>query len=336
MSAWESSESVGSGVRRRSRTTRRGAGLLLAVLALLGIGLVAGAVPASAAGNGVTFTAVVNGRSLDSIGSNSPLVLHPDQDLTIAVSITNSTSATVDVRAVRLDGRVLNMSFFNYSTRIDRSIAPGATEQATFAVDISDLGSQATGLLPGRLALLNPNREVITEQSFPVDVKGPLDSAYGVFGIMVALITVLLLGAALARLALGTLPENRWYRATRFAVPGIGLGLTFTFTLSVFRALVPDGNAWLAFVVGGGLIGLAVGFFTPGPGGADDNRRPGTSDDEGQDDQDGPSAYPFTSAGADSPLQLDLRRTLGGDGSTPSNFRESGGGGAVGGPTVRG
>jgi hypothetical protein len=236
---------------------------MVAAASLLGLGAVSAA-PARAA-DGVSFSATLNDRPVDRIDSNNPLTMRPQDELRVSVAIRNDTSAPVEVRSVKVDGRVLNMSFFLYNTRIDRTIEPGETGRANVGIDISDLSEQATGLLPARIQLLDRDRNVLAEHIFPVDVRGSLTSTYGLFGILVAIITLLLLATALIRLAMRQLPENRWFRATRFAVPGIGIGMTLTFTLSALRVLVPGGSSWLAFIVVGGLVGLAVGFFTPGP-----------------------------------------------------------------------
>jgi serine/threonine-protein kinase len=76
---------------------------------------------------------------------------------------------------------------------------------------------------------------------------------------------VLLLIAALYRLATHQLSGNRWLRATRFAVPAAGLGLTLTFTLSALGLLMPSPTASLGFVGAGTAVGLLLGYLTPDP-----------------------------------------------------------------------
>lgn len=91
------------------------------------------------------------------------------------------------------------------------------------------------------------------------------------FGLAVAGLTALLLAAALIRLAARRLPANRWNRATRFGVPGLGVGLTLTFTISALRIASPSPGVWLTLVVLGGVIGFVFGFLTPGPGEGDED-----------------------------------------------------------------
>lgn len=259
----------------RRPAVRAAAVVVVAAASLLGL---ASAGPAQAAG-GVDFSATLNDRPVDKIDSNSPLVMRPQDELKVSVAIRNDTSSPVVVRIIKVDGRVLNMSFFLYNTRIDRTIEPGETGRANVGIDVSDLADQATGLLPARIQLLDRDRNVLAEHDFPVDVKGSAGSTYGLFGILVAIITLLLLATALIRLAMRQLPENRWFRATRFAVPGIGIGMTLTFTLSALRVLVPGGSSWLAFILIGGLVGLVIGFFTPGPHVADEGTSSHYTDD---------------------------------------------------------
>ncbi len=206
-----------------------------------------------------------DGVSLADVDDNRPLQLDPDRDVVLELRVENPQDTDVVLRTVRVEGRVLGMTFFDYATRVDRTVAAGATEDLSLPLDVSALGEQATGLLPAHLTLIGPDREVLLDDPFPVDVEGSLWSTYGVFGLLVAAITLVLLAAALVRLALGALPRHRWLRASRFAVPGLGLGLTLTFTLSVLGLLVPSAESWVAVVVGGGLLGLLAGFATPSP-----------------------------------------------------------------------
>jgi len=221
--------------------------------------------PAAAAVSGVRMTATINGRDTKTITSNNPLRLRPEQNPDVKVSAFNGTDHPVNVRSVRIDGKAMDLTFYTFSTEVDLVLAPGQSGEREFTIDLMDLGGQATGLLPSRLSLLDPHRQIIASHSFPADVRGSLRSVYGIFGIAVAGITACLLAAVLVRLVTHRLPANRWTRAVRFAIPGIGIGLSLTFTLSVFRVFSPDPNKWLTLTAAGALIGFVIGYLTPGP-----------------------------------------------------------------------
>ncbi|NHC13796.1 hypothetical protein [Motilibacter deserti] len=221
--------------------------------------------PATAADADVGVGATLDSRTTNAIDSNDPLDLRPERELAVTVEVENRGTTPIEIRSVRLEGKVIGLTFFEYSTRIDLQVAPGATETSDFSVDVGDLRGQATGLLPATLELVDADRNVVSSVDVPVDVKGSLRSVYGIFGLIIALVTLLLLIPALVRLALRALPENRWYRAVRFAIPGMGVGLTCAFTLSAMRVLMPDATASLTLVLVGGLVGLVLGFLTPGP-----------------------------------------------------------------------
>ncbi len=233
---------------------------------MLGLGAALGVAPASAAGGALAVQATVGGASLKDAGANSPIALRPTDTTVVAVTVTNNGSNPVEVRSVRLNARVLGLAFFSYTTRVDLVLAPGATGTRTFALDLTDLDGQATGLLPAELALLAPDRTVLASEKGTVDVRGKLRSVYGVFGLAVAAITALLLLALVVRLVRRTLPDSRWSRALRFAVPGVGLGLTVTFTLGVLRVVVPSLTASIGFLAGGLVVGFVLGYLTPAPG----------------------------------------------------------------------
>lgn len=240
-------------------------GWSLAALAALAV-IVALAVPAQAGGPRVSFVATIDGHAVKDGTVNNPLPLKPADNAVVHVEVTNNGSSQVEVRAVRLDARVLGLAFFSYTTRVDLTVAPGQTGTRTFALDLSDLDGQATGLQPAEVALLAPDRTVLASEYGTVDVRGKLWSVYGVFGLAVAGITGLLIAALIFRLVRRSLPGNRWSRALRFALPGIGFGLTVTFTLSVLRVLVPSRGVTVGLLAGGLVVGLVLGYLTPNPG----------------------------------------------------------------------
>lgn len=221
----------------------------------------AGAVESST----VSLSAMINGREVDRIDANQPLRLESDRGATVRMQVLNKTDRPMVVRTVRLHGEVVGLTFYTYDTLVDMRLDPGEADEREFFVDLSDLRGQATGLLPGRLTLLDEKRKILISDEFPVDARGSLGSVYGVFGLAVAAMTGLLLVAALVRLATQRLPLNRWSRAMRFAVPGIGLGLVLTFSLSAFRVFIPSARTWFPLVVIGAVAGFFVGYVTPTP-----------------------------------------------------------------------
>jgi hypothetical protein len=237
----------------------------LASLVLLLVGLALPTTPAYAASGDLQLRETVAGHSLKDAGANSPIALRPTDSAVVHVEVTNTGSSSVEVRAVRLDARVLGLAFFSYTTRVDLTLAPGATGTRTFALDLGDLDGQATGLLPAGLSLLGPDRSVLLRDTGTVDVKGKLTSVYGVFGLAVAAITALLLLTLCVRLIRRRLPDSRWSRALRFAVPGVGMGLTVTFTLGVVRVVVPSLGVSLGLLAGGLVVGFVLGYLTPSP-----------------------------------------------------------------------
>ena len=91
-----------------------------------------------------------------------------------------------------------------------------------------DLNGQTAGLLPARAVLYDTDGAAVASRAFVVDVRGRLRSVYGMFGIAVTAITLLLLGSALWRLRQTQLPHKRWRRAIAFALPGLGVGFVLT------------------------------------------------------------------------------------------------------------
>ena len=198
----------------------------------------------------------------------------------------NRSSSPVSARYVRLEGGVLGLKFYVFTTTADLQAAPGADDARTFTIDLLDLGTQASGLLPSRLVLLDAAGGEVAAEPLLVDVRGSASSVYAGFGLAVGGITVLLVAGALWRLARGRLPRNRWRRGLVLAAPGLGIGFTLTFTLSALRWAAPSGGVWTTFLMLGAAAGFVAGYLSPTPGGVDepdeldvDDREPDALDD---------------------------------------------------------
>lgn len=260
--------------------------------AALAVGLTAGtfASSAGAAGTsdkpaeGLDWTAVtVDGSDALAASSSDPLTLEPAEDTLVVLNVENKGDAPATIQNVRLSGEVLGMTFFNYTTRIDRVIAPETSTSVRFTIDLRELEGQATGLVPATLTLLDPDRQPLRTTDFAVDVRGSIRSVYGVFGLAVAASTALLFTVLILQLASNRLPPNRWNRATRFAVPGLGIGLTLTVTLSVLRLVTPSATAWVTLVLVSAGVAFVIGYFSPTPEPEEVEYEEDEEDEEGAD-----------------------------------------------------
>lgn len=209
------------------------------------------------------WEASINGRAVGEIDANDPVRLEPQEGAILQVSLTNSSTEEVTVRSVRLDGKVMGLTMYNFTTRIDVVLPANTQTTRTFDIDLIDLSGQATGLIPSRLQLLGEDRAVLAEADFPADIRGSVNSVYGVFGMAMLAITLLLLGGLLLRIRRTQMPENRWRRALRFLPVGIGLGLVLTFTLSATRQLSPSATSWTSIVLLCGAAAFALGYLLP-------------------------------------------------------------------------
>lgn len=271
-----------------------GARLVAVLLALLVASLIPGPLSLQAAaaqgtdGSAPTvqWEATVNGRPVDQIDANEPLRLEPEEGAKLDLTLTNTSGQEVSVRSVRLDGKVMGLTMYNFTTRIDLVLAPGEQTTRTFDLDLIDLSGQATGLIPSRLQLLDNERNVLQEQSFPADIRGSVNSVYGVFGLAVLGITLVLLAGLLLAIRRTEMPRNRWRRAVRFVPVGIGLGLVLTFSLSALRQLSPSAASWTTVVLVCAAGAFALGYFLPV--GVPDDQEPDTdlADVDGEDGAD--------------------------------------------------
>lgn len=278
------------GLRRRGIRGAPLAGAL--VLAILAATLIAGILhPGSSAaaapegddgGPTLEWEVSINDRPLGEIDANDPLRLDPTNGAVIDLTLTNPSAEEVTVRSVRLDGKVMGLTMYNFTTRVDLLMPPDSVTTRTFDIDLIDLSGQATGLIPSRLQLLDDDRGVLQEAEFPADIRGSVNSVYGVFGMAVLGITLVLLASLLLGIRRTEMPDNRWKRALRFLPAGIGLGFVLTFTLSATRQLSPSAGSWTVVVLACAAAAFAIGYFLP-IGVADDQDSP--ADVDGMDEE---------------------------------------------------
>jgi len=248
--------------RARRAVARRWAALaVLAVLVTLGWGVPV----AGAAVNGVSFTASVNGQPVDTSSDAHPAQIYPAKFAQILLTVSNNSASTVNISSVRLEGEVLNLPIFSYDTAVELVVPPGATKSLGFPISMSGVGSQATGLVVGTISLFGANGSVVASQPLVSKVHGSLASVYGLFGLAVLVLTVSSLAMALLAMARHTLPQNRWLRGVRFLIPGFGVGLVLTFSLSAFGIFTAGPGHWLPLLIITSFSGLAIGYLTPAP-----------------------------------------------------------------------
>ncbi len=233
------------------------------LLLFLGIFLGAGTPTAHAVTpDAVTVSAIVDGKK---VGPDDELVLDPGTSTRIEVTVHNGTDTVRHIKTVRLTGTALALTFFSYDTTVPFDVPAKQSVTRAFVLDLGQLGTQATGLLPTDIEVLDVNREVLATVGTTGDVRGSLWSVYGVFGIAVFALTVLAWAAALWGLARRKLPANRWQRAMQFLPAGVGTGLVAVISLSVLRVVAPSPAAEIPFLLGSAAAALLLGYLTPHP-----------------------------------------------------------------------
>lgn len=235
---------------------------LAAVVASVAVVLL-GASAAAQDASEISLDASIDGRSIANATDGSPIELDPSRSVELTVRVRNDDVAPAEIRYVRLEGRVIGLTFFSYTTQVGFAVEAGASDDRTYELDLVGLEGQATGKIPASIQVLDADREVIASERFVADVQGSLRSVYGVFGLLLLALTAVFLVRALLDLARGRLPSNRWARAARFAVPGVGIGLVIVFTLSAFHVVAPSGARWWILIAVCGAVFFFLGYVTP-------------------------------------------------------------------------
>ncbi|WP_433756616.1 hypothetical protein [Nocardia sp. CA-135398] len=237
--------------------------LLPSVFALVLGGLFAA--PVAAKPRGVDMSATIDDRDIAETSATEPLRLQPNSTIRVAIALTNNGDGALHIRRVDLAGHVLGLSFFSYSTAVELTIAPGKSEALKYRLDLTGLEGQATGLIVADLAVIGEDGTQVASIPLDTDVRGSLYSVYGLFGIALAVLTMLAIVDAALAVARHRLSTNRWQRGLRLLAPGIGIGLMFGFTASVLRWWVPDTGLWLAVAGVAAAVGFLLGYCSPTP-----------------------------------------------------------------------
>lgn len=249
---------MGTSSIRRRRTVQ----LVLAGV-VASIASVALAGPAWA-GPPLDIDATLDGRAVADAGANDPIELGASDQVDVTLVVTNRSSAPVEVRSVKLGATALGVTFVSYDTVVELDVPAGESREIAFTLPIYDIGDQAMGLVPGALVAYDGRGQVVGEQRFTLDVAGSSSSLYGRFGLLLVGFTVATVGLNLWLAARRRLPTNRLMRGLRFAIAGVGLGLTLCFVLSALRVLAPYPEVWPPLVIVPGLGFFLLGLLSPG------------------------------------------------------------------------
>ena len=182
----------------------------------------------------------------------------------------NNTDQELTVRSVQLRGNAFGITLLAYNVIINAPIAPGNKAVVAVPVEFIELGQQASGLLPASIRLLDPDRNVLGERGFTVDVRSSVTSLMAVFTLIVAITTgasILVIWIAIGR---RRLPRNRWRRGLRFALVGAGAGVSLTLILAEMLLVTPAGSVWIPLLLVPAVGAFLLGWFSPGPLGDDE------------------------------------------------------------------
>jgi len=214
----------------------------------------------------LTWSMTIGGANVADADTNRPVRLQPDRSVDVVLQATNRGKSPITLRTAQLQGGVLGLDFLVYTTRIDFVVpADAAPHERHFQFDLLGLGAQATGLMPAGVRLFDDRDHGVAGAQFPVAIEGTMGSVYGIFGLTVGGITLLLLAMAVFRLATGKLPSNRWRRGVAFLPAGLGVGFTLTFTVSALAWLLPSAGLWFTFLFVGAVVGFVAGYLSPTP-----------------------------------------------------------------------
>lgn len=213
----------------------------------------------------IEVEAELGGRDVTTADSTDPIRIEPKEEVPLQLTLRNLGDEVEEIRYVRLEGKALGLTFLTYDLGVRTTLDPGERATVATALDFFDLDNQATGYLGTSLRVYDPNRQLLGEQRFVVDVRGRATSTLGLFafvvvGISIFSVTVLVLNTLRRRL-----PPNRFVRGLQFAVAGSAVGVTLALGVAILRVAFADVEAWVPLVTLPTVIAFAVGYIAPGP-----------------------------------------------------------------------
>lgn len=242
------------------------------VLSLVGVPVaLATAGPAAAQQTDpVTFVAILDDQDLSLSSTGDPIVLDPDEESILTLTMRNTTNGPVTVRNVQLSAGAFGVTLLAYNVTINADIAAQDETRVEVPVDFVELGEQASGLLPASMRLLDENRDLLGKQNFTLDVQGSATSLTTIFTLVVAIATIAALVVIWIAIARRRLPHSRWRRGLRFALVGAGAGVSATLVLAELLLVTPAGKVWIPLLVVPAGAAFLLGWFSPGPLADDD------------------------------------------------------------------
>ncbi|RPI04125.1 MAG: hypothetical protein EHM63_10295 [Actinobacteria bacterium] len=231
--------------------------IVVAVISSLGFASVA------SAEDSVTFVMTIDGKDVSDSSGSDPIEI--DGEVPLEVTIDNISDETVTVQAIRLVGRSIGATVFSSEIAIGAQIDPDESESRTIELDLRGITDQANGLFEGEVQMLDPDRNVMASQDVVWDVKGSMTSLFGLFAVMLLVVTIILTAFSFRDLATGRLSKNRWWRGVRFALVGLAIGVTILVWLSVLRLVAPTAVVAYPLLLVLGIAGFVLGSFSPDP-----------------------------------------------------------------------
>ena len=241
-----------------------GGALAIAATAVLLPALAAGAASASTRGS-IAFSAQIDGQRLNLSSSSDPIVVDPTRHSVLVLDMHNLGTTTNTVRQVQIRGTAFGITLMAYDVTINARIAAASRVHVEVPVEFVDLGQQADGLLPATIRLLNPTDSELAAQNFTVDIRGSASSLMAIFTMVVAVATGISIASIWIAIGRRRLPKNRLQRGVRFAVSGIGIGITLTLFLSEVLLVTPKGEVWIPLLLVPSVGAFVLGFLSPGP-----------------------------------------------------------------------
>src|SRR5688572_3537026 len=101
---------------------------VIVMLGAVAVAVMLASPAAAAVDSDVELAVKIDGRDLESVTPSQPLILEPSKPITVELEAKNTSNEAIEAPTVRLEGKVIGVTFIAYETEIGISLGAGETE----------------------------------------------------------------------------------------------------------------------------------------------------------------------------------------------------------------
>ena len=207
--------------------------------------------------------ATIGGRSLMQATSSNPVRLPTTRGVPLGITLTNTTDAPINVRAVQMVLSMLGVRLASYQASVEEIVPPHGTVTIYQAADFFTLDKAATGYVNAKVQVVDEARTTVASQPFSASVNGKINSDEGVFFLALVALTLIGVIEILLRMARGQLSRNRFLRGLGFGFTALCGAGSVVVGVAIVEVALLEPKVWIPTLLVATAAGFVVGYISP-------------------------------------------------------------------------